>query len=134
MAIEWTQSLSVDIPEIDNQHREFIRILKRLDTAIGENLVDEQLDGIIAELHDYVKFHFGTEEKHFDDFGCYPNAEAHKAAHHGFARNLEENQQNWLHDRVKLSRELALTMYNWLVEHIAKMDREYIDCFKQNGL
>ena len=134
MAITWEQSLSVGIMEIDDQHREFIRLLAKLDSIIRNDKVAEHLDPIIAELHDYVKFHFGTEERHFDEFGCYPNADAHKAAHRGFAERLGEMKYRFLHDRKALSAELAQVMYDWLIEHIARMDREYIDCFKKSGL
>jgi hemerythrin len=134
MAIEWTQSLSVGIPEIDDQHREFIRLLMELDKAIHEGIAGEHVSGVMAKLDEYVVFHFGTEERHFDEFGCYANAPAHKATHKAFADQLGEMKYRFLHDRNQLSTELAQTMFDWLANHIAKMDREYIDCFKQSGL
>jgi methyl-accepting chemotaxis protein/hemerythrin len=134
MAIEWTQSLSVGIPEIDDQHREFIRLLMELDKAVHEGTAGERVGGVMAKLDEYVLFHFGTEERHFDEFGCYANSPAHKAAHKAFTDQLNEMKYRFLHDRELLSTELAQTMFDWLANHIAKMDREYIDCFKKSGL
>ncbi|MEK7638420.1 MAG: bacteriohemerythrin [Patescibacteria group bacterium] len=122
------------IQEIDEQHHKFIDLIAKLETAVAENSVKEHLNEVYDGLRDYVAYHFTTEEHHFDEFGCYPNAEAHKAAHRAFTEHITDIRYRFLDNEEVLTVELAHAMYDWLVNHIKHMDREYIECFKSKGL
>jgi hemerythrin-like metal-binding protein len=134
MAIEWNETIAIDIDEIDEQHHKFIDLIAKLETAIADNSVKEHLNEVFDGLRDYVVYHFETEEKHFAEFGCYPNAEAHIAAHTAFADHINEIRYRFLDNQEVLTAELAKSMYDWLINHIKHMDREYIECFKAKGL
>lgn len=96
MAITWDDTIAIDIDEIDEQHHKFIDLIAKLETAVAEHAVKEHLNEVYDGLRDYVDYHFSTEEKHFDAFGCYPNAEAHKAAHRAFTEHITEIRYRFL--------------------------------------
>jgi hemerythrin len=134
MSIEWSSTFALDINEIDEQHHKFVDLIAKLEKAIAEHAVKERLAEVFDGLHDYVNYHFSTEEKHFEAFGCYPNAEAHIAVHRAFTQHITEIRYKFLDDEKTLTVELATSMYDWLINHIGHMDREYIECFKSKGL
>lgn len=134
MSITWDGSLAMGLPEIDEQHHRFVDLLAKLETAIEERSEGKHLTDVFDELEQYVKYHFGNEEEHFDTFGCYPNAENHKKAHASFADHAKQLRYQFLDDHSAGAFELARTMYDWLRNHIATMDHEYEMCFREHGM
>lgn len=134
MAIEWNETIAIGIDEIDQQHHKFIDLIAKLEKAVADQSVRETLGEVFDGLHDYIKYHFKTEEDDFDKFGCYPNAPAHKAAHKAFADHITEIRYRFLDNQDVLTQELAQAMYDWLLNHIKHMDREYATCFKSMGM
>jgi hemerythrin len=122
------------LPEIDEQHHRFVDLLAKLEKAIENRDEAKHLADVFDELEQYVKYHFANEEKHFDEFGCYPNAENHKKAHAAFAAHARDLRYQFLDDTSKGAFELARSMYDWLRRHIATMDREYEECFREHGM
>lgn len=134
MSISWDGSLAMGLPEIDEQHHRFVDLLAKLEAAIENRDEAKHLGDVFEELEAYVRFHFANEEKHFDEFGCYPNAEAHKKSHAHFANHVKQMRYQFLDDQSTGAFELARTMYEWLSKHIATMDREYEECFLAHGM
>jgi hemerythrin-like metal-binding protein len=78
--LEWTDSLSVRIPEIDAEHQNFILLVNRLNEAIiGRMDVEEVKYRMQSILNDAVK-HFTHEEVLFKQWG-YPEADEHAKKH-----------------------------------------------------
>ena len=58
--VEWSDALSVGVTEIDDQHKELIKMLNKLNTAIhgvGKRTRRE----VINQLVEYTQVHFTTE-------------------------------------------------------------------------
>lgn len=134
MSIQWNPIYSVHIRVIDEQHQHFVSVLSRLDDAIrsGANEPTE-LEAIFVELALYGKIHFDTEEMYFDQFN-YEGAVDHKARHAEFAATLASYHEKIHQDPRTLSVELVEFLHDWLSEHIAKADKEYVKCFHEHGL
>jgi len=80
MVLEWKDEYSVNVKEIDEQHKVFLKILNNLYVAINNYSIDKELTKILEELVDYTKLHFSTEEKYFEQFN-YSHTEEHKEEH-----------------------------------------------------
>lgn len=134
MGITWDGSLAMGLPEIDEQHHRFVDLLAKLEHAIEQRDEAKHLADVFEELEAYIRFHFANEELHFAEFGCYPNEEAHKKAHRDFGKHVRDLRIAFLDDTSRGAFELARSMYDWLQNHIATMDREYEECFRAHGM
>lgn len=134
MSITWDGSLAMGLPEIDEQHHRFVDLLAKLEKAIEDRNEAKHFADVFGELEEYIKYHFANEEHHFDEFGCYPNAENHKKAHAAFSEHVKELRYRFLDDIDAGAFELARSMYEWLQKHIATMDHEYETCFREHNM
>ncbi len=101
--------------------------------AIQKRETEKVLGDTFAQLMHYKEFHFATEEKYFDKFN-YDGAEEHKKAHQGFRDRVTELQKRSNEDHLVVSIETLDFMENWLVDHLALMDKKYTKCFNEHGL
>ncbi len=85
--LSWNESMSVNIEEIDNQHKEFIGIINTLFEAMKVAKGYEVLDDVLNKLVDYAHYHFNTEEKYFEKFE-YSDSQLHKDEHKNFLTRL----------------------------------------------
>ncbi|MCG8616890.1 MAG: methyl-accepting chemotaxis protein, partial [Desulfobacterales bacterium] len=74
--ITWGAKLETAIPEIDDQHKELVRLVNALHKAMRRQKGAGEVGRILTELTEYTVFHFGFEEEQFDRFG-YPETTAH---------------------------------------------------------
>ena len=133
MAIEWSQEYSVNVKEIDEQHKVFLSILKDLYNSIYQMDVEQNIDHIMAQVLNYIKFHFATEEKYFDMFS-YDGKIPHIEAHREFESKIIEIRKNIEINKESPTVALADLMENWLVAHINSVDKKYTKCFNDHGL
>ena len=88
MALQWTSTLAVGVPELDSQHQELFRRIDRLLDAVLRQ--DRSEAGRLLEfLGGYVRDHFAAEERLMAEVS-YPDAERHVREHRDFARRLAE--------------------------------------------
>lgn len=131
--IEWDDSLSVNVSEIDQQHKELVKVLNHLADAIqtkkGNDTLERTLEGLIR----YAEHHFKTEEKYFAQFG-YPDAESHKEEHLTFALKILGYQDKLKKKELSLSTEVLIFLWDWLQHHIKETDSKYSQFFNDNDL
>jgi hemerythrin len=86
MALQWTSTLSVGVPELDEQHKELFR---RIDRLLDAMLHQDRSEAgrLLAFLRDYATEHFAAEERLMAEVG-YPDAERHIEEHRVFAKEL----------------------------------------------
>lgn len=130
---QWTPDYSVNVKELDEQHKKFIAVLNDLYQAILNNRQKEELQGIFAKLDDYLNFHFATEEKYFDKFN-YEGSEEHKAEHQKAKDKIADIKQRSKDDEKVISFELIDFLEDWLISHVDTMDKKYTKCFNEHGL
>ena len=63
--IEWSDSLSVGIAKIDEQHSKLIQLMGELDEAIKKDEAADMIEDILTNLFNYAQTHFATEEELF---------------------------------------------------------------------
>jgi len=130
---EWDETFSVNVVEIDQQHRKLVEMVNELHDAMGAGKSKEILGKIIKGLSNYAKIHFATEEKYFDQFG-YPDADSHKDEHANFAQKVAEFKEGFDAGRLGLSIEVMRFLSTWLKSHIKDVDKKYGPFFNENGL
>ena len=129
---EWMESYSVGISELDDDHKVLVSLVNDLVVFVNGNKSDIDLGAILERLMDYTVFHFGREERLFDQTN-YPEAETHRRAHDRFVRRLVEFH---MHHRKKTLKptDLATFLMDWLITHIQQEDKRYSLHLRASGL
>jgi hemerythrin len=129
--VEWSPKMSVQVKEIDEQHKRLVSILNRAYEA-EKGGREPEFERIVNELMEFARVHFSTEEKYFDEFN-YKGAKEHKAEHAGLLLRVLELRQK-LDRNAMEGRELLDFLREWMENHFMAVDQKYVDCFKEHGL
>jgi hemerythrin len=130
---QWNENLSVHVAEIDGQHRKLIEMINDLHHAMQQGKGRAAMGRIIYGLMDYAATHFATEEKYFDQFG-YPDAAVHKKEHSDFTKKAVDFRDKFERGDAGSSIELMNFLFDWLQNHIKRVDKKYGPFFNENGL
>jgi hemerythrin len=130
----WSDSMSLGIESIDNQHRWLVGAVNTLhDELSGSEPPRREVVGKILEgLVDYSVNHFILEEELFQRFG-YPETIAHKAEHDGFSAKAMELLFRF-EDGDTVSLETLEFVKDWLMHHILKVDKAYAPFLRSKGV
>ncbi len=131
--LSWDDELSVEVKEIDDQHKKLIEQLNKLNEAMREGKGKEVAEDILSELVKYTDYHFRTEEKYMKRFD-YDGYGEHKRAHENFVEEVTEFQEKFEEGSVGLTVKMMNFLKNWVTEHIDGLDQKYVECFKENNL
>lgn len=131
--IDWSESYSVKIAEIDRQHQKLIAMINDLNDAMKEGKGKNVLGKIISGLASYTKTHFKTEERYFDRYN-YPGTETHKKEHEKFVQTVRNFQQEFENGQIMLTIDVMSFLSDWLVKHIKGSDQKYSQFLNEKGL
>ncbi|MBU1241552.1 bacteriohemerythrin [Myxococcota bacterium] len=133
--IIWTESLSVGIDLIDEQHKTWISHYNKAAETLTTHHHPEQIIKTLEFLVDYTGTHFATEEKHMK-----ANNYPHMAEHFSRHQELRETLSNLVTDFEEegttddLSDYINTFLNNWLIEHIKTIDTKFASWAKENGV
>lgn len=134
--IPWEDKYSVDIVEIDEQHKKMLAIINKLYALLEEKKVDdhEEIDLIIQEMMDYAVYHFQTEEKYFKLFN-YEKAEEHTEVHNQYKTKIEDWYRRYSETKDRaVFFEISTYLHDWWIWHINNTDRDYAPLLKEKGV
>ncbi len=143
--ITWNENMSVNIKEIDKQHKEFVNIINTFFDAMKVDAIkvskdSEVLEAVIAKLINYASYHFTAEEKYFEKFE-YSESDLHKEEHKNFIKQIDEfkkaldegNTLQYKND-TPLSVDMVKFLKHWLNNHIMDFDKKYVPLFREKGV
>jgi hemerythrin-like metal-binding protein len=133
MAILWKEEYSIGLETIDQQHKRFIEILNKLSESFLKQDRREVIQDVLKELEEYAENHFTFEEKCFHKFN-YVNTQEHENGHEIFRLQIQRIWKQLENGDDLLEYEMLQFMNDWLIEHILKEDKKYVECFKKNGI
>lgn len=131
--ISWDSDLSVNVEEIDIQHKELIKMLNELNDAMKVGKSKEMIGNILERMVSYMHNHFALEEKYFDQFG-FPESTSHKLEHENFTVKVSEFMKRYSSGQLALSIDVMNFLIDWLVNHIKGTDKRYSRFFNEHGL
>ena len=121
----WDESFSVDVAEIDKQHKRWIEIINELhETLLGGEGVRDVTIKTLRDMIDYVGYHFAFEEEYMqkNSFVDYP---AHKAMHDDFVARIDKLYQDEMAGEMVLNTQVMKMLVSWLQNHILSEDKKY---------
>lgn len=123
--IKWDQEkFSVDIDEMNEQHKKWITLINRLHESLVTNNSEISPENAIKEMLAYTNYHFQQEEELMQNVQ-YPNYEKHKLEHKHFILKLEKLDQDIANGSHILRTQIMSILKNWLEDHICKVDKLY---------
>jgi len=135
--IKWNNKYSVGISSLDSENKEFIDIINKTiyakEHSDNTEELTEGLKDVLEEMTNYALEHFKTEEACMREFN-YPEYKDHNEEHYNFITKTIAYFDRVVNGDYHISNELLEYLKQWLVNHIQVTDRQYIDCFKKNGL
>ena len=129
--IMWSDSLSLNIEELDKQHRKFLEIVNDLLDAMKENKAKTFQSEIIDQLISYAFYHFSKEERYLSK-SSYPHIDQHKKEHEAFVDKIIKFKKDYDAHKITLTLEMINFMNNWWINHIKVSDRKYLPYLKKD--
>jgi hemerythrin len=126
---EWKETYSVNVAEIDAQHKELFRIARELNAAMSSGHGAAVLTGILERLIAYAKKHFAHEERLMQLYK-YPDYLAHKGQHDRLTGQVLDFQRDFRSGKLLVTLDIMRFLHTWLEHHILQSDKHYAPCFK----
>lgn len=119
----WDKTLSVDVPEIDEDHRRLVDLFNILNHAVAEGDSREYVDAVMEELISCTAWHFRHEERLMLKYG-FPGALEHKAEHEELIAAVRAAQEKLQREGKAMVGEDLQYLEHWLTGHILGTDQD----------
>lgn len=130
---QWSPNLSVNIAEIDTQHKKLVDLINLLHDSMKEGKGKEVMGKILGDLADYTVYHFSTEEKLFEKY-AYPEYARHKKEHEDLTKQVLDIKTKFTAGQTVLTMEVMNFLKNWLNNHIMQVDKKYSAFLNAKGV
>lgn len=131
--ITWDSSYSVNIKEIDAQHKKLIDLVNLLDDKIKEGYGEDVLEIVLYDLIKYSFYHFTFEEamlaKH-----SYQALSKHSLCHNEMIEKIKYFDQQFKLGNEHLSIEMLNFLKDWIIKHICWEDKKYSAFLNTKGI
>jgi len=117
----WDESLSVEVDEIDEDHRRLVDLFNILSYSVAEGDAPDYIEAVLEELISCTIWHFRHEERLMLLYK-YQDFEEHKAEHRDLIDSVKELQQQFHKENKLLTNENIEYLETWLTEHILGQD------------
>lgn len=131
--VPWDASYSVNIKQIDEEHKILVDMLNELHNAMQIGKGKDALSTILDKMINYVGTHFAHEEEFMEKYS-YPDYPAHKEQHKEFVKKAVEFQKSFKEGKLGLSVEVMFFLKDWTLNHIKGSDQKYGPFFNAKGL
>jgi hemerythrin-like metal-binding protein len=119
----WDMTLSVDVPEIDEDHRRLVDLFNLLNHAVADGESRDYTEALLDELIACTIWHFKHEERLMLKYG-YKGLAEHQSEHAGLIDSAMALQQKFLSGGSPASSEDIEFLEHWLTGHIYGADMD----------
>jgi len=120
--ISWDDKYAIGIEEIDRQHMDFVKLLRRFNSGLQKGITVAVQLRILRELLKYADYHFTSEENIMILIKC-PHLPIQQAEHANLLNALEHRVDD--HRRAPdRGEQVSDFLYDWFVSHTQIEDRK----------
>lgn len=119
--IVWGHVLSVEVDEIDEDHRKLVDLFNILNHSLMDGESPEYLAAVLDELINCTVWHFSHEERLMLKYG-YEELDEHRSMHQELIKSAKALQQEVAQENKAIADEDVEYMERWLTEHILTDD------------
>ena len=130
--VNWSESYSMGIKLIDDQHKGLLRIVNELFAHTSRNAEEERawFKAVIQRAVKYINEHFTAEERYMKATK-FPGYAEHKRTHEEFVLTVVNSAKDFQAGKRLVIKKFAYYLKDWIFAHIAVMDRQYSDYYKK---
>jgi hemerythrin len=131
--IVWDDSFSVGVEEMDEQHKQIIKMVNRM-IELKEDKVDSEIvSDTLTKMTEYAGKHFEKEEKYMLEYN-YPYYSEQKEQHKEFKKRTATFCMDAMAYKTNVPIEILTYLKDWWINHILKIDMKYKSFFNEKGL
>ena len=119
----WDKTLSVDVPEIDDDHRKLVDLFNILNHSVDAGDATSYIEAVMEELISCTVWHFRHEERLMLKYG-YQGVTEHKSEHEELIASAKALQQKLLQEGNPVLSDDLQFLEHWLTGHILGADRD----------
>lgn len=119
--IIWDNTLSVDVKEIDEDHRRLVDLFNVLNHAVMEGDSKDYIEAVLEELISLTVWHFRHEERLMLKYD-YKDIADHKAEHQQLIESVKALQSKFQQQGKTIAEEEIIFLEQWLTGHILGTD------------
>ena len=131
--LKWSDKYSVNVAEIDEQHKKLINLANELYDAMRVGKGKNILGNVIAEIVNYTVYHFNTEECLLKRCG-YPRYTEHKEMHDNLSQKTRDLKEAFDNGNKPTTIDVMLLLTIWLNAHILVEDQNYAPYLHSNAV
>lgn len=132
-SLTWNEKYSVNIKEIDEQHKRLLALVGDLHQAMlagkGKQALAKVLNGLIS----YTASHFAAEERLMQAHG-YPEYEEHRGIHARMTQKVLDIQKQYQDGKINITLETMKFLEDWVAKHIMGTDKKYGPYLNSKGV
>lgn len=114
--LEWSDALALDLPAMDDTHREFVDLLARVEAAPDEGLLAHW-----RSLIEHTDAHFSREDQWMQDTR-FSSSNCHSVQHKVVLQVMREGLTRGQAGELDLVRRMAQELATWFPQHAQSMD------------
>jgi hemerythrin-like metal-binding protein len=119
----WGETLSVQVKEIDEDHRRLVDLFNILNHSVAEGDGLDYIKAVLEELISCTVWHFKHEERLMLKYG-YEGYLEHKTEHDELIDSVKELQTKFIQDGQMLTSDEIEFLEHWLTGHILSTDMD----------
>jgi hemerythrin len=120
--IVWRDAYTVGVEEIDRQHQDFVKLIRRLQILQEKGNPKHLVIRFIRELGAYAEYHFVSEEN-IMYLIRYPDLQHQESEHSKLLGSFQEKVRSYEEGRVSLEG-LIQFLVDWFVSHSTEEDKK----------
>lgn len=131
--VAWSQKYSVNVREMDEQHKALIGMINDLHDALKKGEGRRATTKTLQNMIEYAAMHFSLEENYMLRYD-YPDFLRHREQHRSFVEHVLGFQRDLSEGRAEVPLEVMKFLMDWLLEHIKHVDMKYSFFFNDRGV
>ena len=120
--ITWKESYSVGVEEIDRQHQDFVKLIRRLQILQEKGNPKPLVIRYLRELGTYAAYHFVSEEN-FMYLTKFPGQKRQESEHSKLLETFKDKMSLFESNRLPLE-SLVRFLEDWFLAHTSEEDKK----------
>ena len=121
--LEWSDGLSVEFAEMDEDHKKLVEMVNTLNDAVEKGETGDTVEEILEELLSYTQWHFRHEERLMQEYE-YEGLFEHKKEHEDLTAQALDLFEKYQGGDDSVPGMLMPFLKDWLTNHILGTDKD----------